>query len=69
MLYRLLALMALSSSFLFLSHCSMRGERFLSEGSDPISKSEKTAYTRALHRCVKTGGTRIVKIHGNLRCF
>ncbi len=38
-------------------------------GSSPINKSEETAYRKAVNRCYKTGGTRVVKIKGKLRCF
>ncbi len=38
-------------------------------GSNPISESEIPAYQKAVNRCHKTGGTRVVKIDGNLRCF
>ena len=38
-------------------------------GSPPINQTEGIEYSKALLRCHKTGGTRIVKIEGNLRCF
>lgn len=38
-------------------------------GSEPINPSESREYKRALLRCHKTGGSRIVKITGKLRCF
>ena len=67
---RFLALLILGASLLSLSYCSSSTrETFLRGSSEPISKSEETAQARAMHRCVKTGGTRVVKIGGNLRCF
>ncbi|NRA44609.1 MAG: hypothetical protein HRU09_06590 [Oligoflexales bacterium] len=41
----------------------------LSEGSKPINQKEELQYKKALIRCHKTGGSRIVKIKGKLRCF
>lgn len=38
-------------------------------GSPAINQGEGIEYSKALLRCHKTGGTRIVKIEGNLRCF
>ena len=37
--------------------------------SKPLNKKEEIEYNAALIRCHKTGGTRIVKINQNLRCF
>lgn len=37
--------------------------------SEPINATEAREYKRALLRCHKTGGTRIVKIMGKLRCY
>jgi hypothetical protein len=38
-------------------------------GSDPINQDEAVNYQKAINRCYKTGGSRIVKIEGRLRCF
>ena len=38
-------------------------------GSAPLNDDEITAYKKASLRCRKTGGTRVVKIEGILRCF
>ncbi|MGE0173685.1 MAG: hypothetical protein AB7T49_12890 [Oligoflexales bacterium] len=38
-------------------------------GSQPINESEKYRYQSALLKCYKTGGSRIVKIEGSLRCY
>lgn len=40
-----------------------------SQGSDPVNQKEDILYKQALIRCHKTGGSRIVKINGTLRCF
>ena len=48
-------------------HTSREDNRFT--GSEPINQEEKVAYKRALLQCYHSGGTRIVKIQGNLRCF
>lgn len=37
--------------------------------SEPINRREEIHYKQALIRCHKTGGSRIVKINGILRCF
>jgi hypothetical protein len=39
------------------------------EGSEPLNEKEAMEYKKAILRCYKTGGTRVVKIEGNLRCF
>lgn len=39
------------------------------ESSKPTNAEEETAYKRALLKCYKTGGSRIVKIEGKLRCY
>ncbi len=38
-------------------------------GSQPINDTEANEYKRAVVRCYKTGGTRVVKIMGQLRCY
>ncbi|NRA63608.1 MAG: hypothetical protein HRU19_03950 [Pseudobacteriovorax sp.] len=37
--------------------------------SSPINAKEETRYKQALLKCYKTGGSRIVKIEGKLRCY
>jgi hypothetical protein len=39
------------------------------EGSEPVNSREVSDYQGAIIRCQKTGGSRIVKIEGQLRCF
>lgn len=38
-------------------------------GSSPINEQESVMYHKALNKCYKTGGHRIVKIDGHLRCY
>ena len=38
-------------------------------GSAPSNENEATDYQRAVNRCHRTGGTRVVKIMGDLRCY
>lgn len=38
-------------------------------GSDPINEQETYEYQKAVNRCHRTGGTRVVKIKGELKCF
>ena len=38
-------------------------------GSVPISDTEIISYNAAVARCYKTGGSRVIKIDGKLRCF
>jgi hypothetical protein len=38
-------------------------------GSEPINAEEQKEYMKAIRRCHKMGGSRIVKFQGELRCF
>ena len=38
-------------------------------GSTPVNAKEEVEYTKTLLKCYKTGGHRIVKIEGQLRCY
>ena len=38
-------------------------------GSEPVNESEALEYQKAVVRCHKTGGTRVVKVEGRLRCY
>ena len=38
-------------------------------GSKPVSRTELAEYKRAILKCYKTGGSRIVKIKGKLMCY
>ena len=56
---------------LLLSSCAggVGGNSKNSQGSEPVNQKEEILYKQALIRCHKTGGSRIVKINGTLRCF
>ena len=54
-------------SLLGLSSCQSDG--IGAGGTEPLNGQEEIEYTRALNRCLKTGGTRIVKILNQLRCY
>jgi hypothetical protein len=63
----------LSLSILGLAGCqtgggagSVKGNK---GGSKPINQKEAKAYKRAILKCYKTGGSRVVKIKGQLRCY
>lgn len=38
-------------------------------GSDPLNDQEAYEIQKAVNRCHRTGGTRVVKIKGELRCY
>lgn len=38
-------------------------------GSEPVNDEESLEYKKAIVRCYKTGGTRVVKVMGTLRCY
>ncbi len=38
-------------------------------GSPALNDKETVEYQKAVVRCNKTGGSRVVKIEGQLRCF
>lgn len=38
-------------------------------GSQPISEQEAYDMQKAVNRCHRSGGTRVVKIRGELRCY
>ena len=38
-------------------------------GSEPINEQEQWEYQKAVNRCHRTGGTRVVKIKGELKCY
>ena len=59
----------LSLSFLSACAAGMGGISGNENGSEPINEQEVLAYQKAVTRCYKTGGSRIVKIDGKLRCF
>ena len=38
-------------------------------GSAPVNSEEMKEYKKAIMRCYKTGGSRVVKIEGKLNCY
>jgi hypothetical protein len=38
-------------------------------GSAPVNNEEMKEYKKAIMRCYKTGGSRVVKIEGKLNCY
>ena len=38
-------------------------------GSEPMNETERLLYKRAVLKCYKTGGNRVVKIQGELKCY
>jgi hypothetical protein len=38
-------------------------------GSGPVNENEAHEYQKAVNRCHRTGGTRVVKIMGELKCY
>lgn len=38
-------------------------------GSNPINAQEERDYKRAINKCYKTGGSRVVKVEGQLMCY
>jgi hypothetical protein len=65
------ALLTMCTLASFLPACASGGGGLTGneEGSQPINESEANEYKKAIVRCYKTGGTRVVKIMGNLRCY
>jgi hypothetical protein len=37
--------------------------------SSPANEAESLEYQKAINRCVRTGGSRVVKIMGELKCY
>lgn len=59
----------LTSLSMFACASGGSGVRGNEGGSTPISNEESREYQTELLRCYKTGGSRIVKIEGELRCY
>lgn len=38
-------------------------------GSSPVNQTEEREYKRAINKCYKTGGSRVVKVEGQLMCY
>ena len=66
---RVLAFSLIMSALLFTACQTTSGVRGNETGSSPVNDDENIEYHKAIVRCNKTGGTRVVKIEGVLRCF
>ena len=38
-------------------------------GSEPVNAQEAFEFQKAVNRCHRTGGTRVVKIKGEIKCY
>ncbi len=68
----ILSALATISALMFLTSCQTGGAGSVAgneNGSAPVNKKEAKAYKKAVTRCYKTGGSRVVKIEGVLRCY
>ena len=45
------------------------GSNANSAGSSPVNTDEEREYKRAINKCYKTGGSRVVKVEGRLMCY
>lgn len=53
---------------MFLSACASGGGSNKG-GSEPLNETEARQYKSQLLKCYKTGGSRVVKVEGQLRCY
>lgn len=65
----LAAVVATSAMISVMTSCSSLQVISNEEGSEPINEVEQREYMKAIRRCHKMGGSRIVKVQGELRCF
>ena len=65
-LMSLVVLMAISACSTSSGSGEVRGN---DNGSVPVNENEAVEYQKAINRCTRTGGTRVVKIKGELRCY
>jgi len=65
----ILRLLGFVFGFLLFSGCASLSLRGNEGGSEPINDKEQVEYQKALLRCNKSGGSRVVKITGTLRCY
>jgi hypothetical protein len=56
-------------SFLFTACASSGLNLHNDNGSEPLNEKERIEYKRAVLKCYKIGGNRVVKIEGELKCF
>lgn len=70
--FKSIQLYLFASSVLVWIGCAGTGGSGLSGndgGSSPNNAKEEISYKKALLKCYKTGGHRVVKIEGRLRCY
>lgn len=62
----------LIASFSVLTSCQTGGTQGVignEGGTEPLNEQEAYEMQKAVNRCHKSGGTRVVKIRGTLRCY
>ena len=60
----------LIAAFSILSACQTGGTVAGNEGgSQPVNEQEGYEMQKAVNRCHRTGGSRVVKIRGELKCY
>jgi hypothetical protein len=59
----------LISVLLMTTACMSGVASFEGGNSEPLTTKESNLYKQSMIRCHKTGGTRVVKLNGKLRCF
>lgn len=67
--FRLAAFLLTLVCSLGVTACQTGGIPGNENGSIPTSEGETIEYKKAINRCYKSGGTRVVKIMGELRCY
>ena len=70
-MYRLSKLIPCLFVIALLSGCASQGSSIAGndQGSKPVNENETIQYKRAILKCYKTGGSRVVKIQGKLKCY
>lgn len=68
-LFGLLTITATLAGMLSTIGCSGLQVAGNESGSEPVNTNEQREYMKAIRRCHKMGGSRIVKVMGELRCF
>lgn len=59
----------ITAFFLLLPACEHTGVVGNEGGSAPVNETEAKEYQKAILKCYRLGGSRIVKITGELRCY
>ncbi len=69
MLVRLATLTLTMATLATISGCNGMQVAGNDTGSEPVNDEEHRQYMKEIRRCHKMGGSRIVKVQGELRCF